>query len=43
MINYTEFITATINKDKMLSEERLDVAFSLFYHDGDGNIHITEL
>jgi calcium-dependent protein kinase len=29
-INYTEWITATINKREILSEERLEVAFALF-------------
>ena len=42
MINYTEFITAGINKEKMLSKERLDVAFSLFDNDGDGFIRVAE-
>jgi len=30
MIDYTEFITASINKDKMLTGERLKTAFDYF-------------
>jgi calcium-dependent protein kinase len=42
-IDYTEFIAATINKNKILSKDRLEVAFNAFDSDGSGKIGIEEL
>jgi calcium-dependent protein kinase len=43
VIDYTEFITATINRDSILSEEKLKQAFKLFDLDGSGTITMSEL
>ena len=37
-IDYSEFITATIDKRKLLSKERLKAAFSIFDRDDNGFI-----
>jgi len=42
-IDYTEFVVATINKQKMLSKERLETAFKIFDQDGNGYITADEL
>jgi calcium-dependent protein kinase len=42
-IDYTEFIAATINKQKILSKEKLEMAFKAFDLDGSGKIGIDEL
>ena len=50
MINFSEFITVTIKKEKLLSEEMLKNAFKMFdlvrysyNQDGNGYITIDEL
>ena len=42
-IDYTEFITATMNKSQLLSQERLEMAFKLYDIDGSGTITKDEL
>ena len=42
-IDYTEFILASMNKEKMLTTERLEVTFNLFDKDGSGKITAKEL
>ena len=37
-IEYSEWITATINKERLLSDEKLMAAFKLFDKDGGGTI-----
>ena len=42
-IDYGEFITAAVNRTKLLNEENLRIAFTLFDKDGDGLISREEL
>ena len=42
-IDYTEFVIATMNRQKLLSKERLQGAFSAFDKDGSGSISADEL
>ena len=42
-IDYTEFVMATINKKRLLSKERLMMAFSAFDRDGSGSISPDEI
>ena len=42
-IDYTEFLTATINWKVALSNERLIAAFKVYDKDGDGKISLKEL
>ena len=42
-IDYTEFIVATMNRQKLLSTERLKQAFNAFDTDGSGSISSAEL
>lgn len=42
-IDYSEFISATIDKRKLLSKERLKAAFQLFDRDDNGYISSAEL
>eukprot|EP01016_Furgasonia_blochmanni_P037415 TRINITY_DN4407_c0_g1_i32.p1 TRINITY_DN4407_c0_g1~~TRINITY_DN4407_c0_g1_i32.p1 ORF type:complete len:571 (-),score=146.77 TRINITY_DN4407_c0_g1_i32:253-1965(-) len=42
-IDYSEFVTATINRQNMLSEERLRMAFKIFDKDNSESISIDEL
>ena len=42
-IDYSEWIAATINKKKILSDENLKAAFKMFDVDGDGAISPDEL
>jgi len=42
-IDYTEFVMATINKKKLLSKERLQMAFAAFDKDGSGTITSDEI
>ena len=41
-IEFSEFVTVTVDKKKLLTKQRLKQAFSLFDNDGDGNIDIEE-
>lgn len=42
-IDYSEFISATIDKRKLLSKERLKTAFAIFDRDDNGYISSQEL
>ena len=42
-IKIIEWVVATINKDKLLSTEKLKQAFSLFDKDGSGSISSEEV
>ena len=42
-ISFDEFVKAAIDKKKILTEEKLKVAFSLFDRNGDGDIEAKEL
>lgn len=42
-INFSEFVTVTIEKGRLLSEEMLRKAFNMFDIDGNGYITIDEL
>jgi calcium-dependent protein kinase len=42
-IDYTEFLTATINWKKELSHERLEAVFRMFDKDGSGKIGLNEV
>lgn len=42
-ISYTEFIMATMNKKKMLTEEKMKQAFDAFDKDGNGVITLGEV
>lgn len=37
-IDYSEWVVATINKEKLLTKEKLQAAFNLFDKDGGGSI-----
>jgi len=42
-IDYQEFITAAINRARLLSSANLRIAFNIFDKDGNGEISIDEL
>jgi len=42
-IDYTEFVMATINRQKLLSKDRLESAFKMFDKDGSGYLEIDEI
>ncbi|KAL4455093.1 hypothetical protein ABPG74_006475 [Tetrahymena malaccensis] len=42
-IDYTEWVMATINREQLLSKQRLDVAFKMFDKDGSGTLSIDEI
>ena len=42
-IEYSEFVTAAMNREKLLSKENLEAAFAMFDIDGSGSISATEL
>lgn len=42
-IDYSEFITAAVNRAKLLSKRNLDMAFEMFDKNKDGKISIAEL
>lgn len=42
-INYTEFVAAAIDKNKLLSDERINKCFKVFDKDRSGTITIDEL
>ena len=42
-IDYSEWVVATINKQKLLSNEKLEAAFNLFDKDGGGSISADEI
>eukprot|EP01015_Nassula_variabilis_P004025 TRINITY_DN1276_c0_g1_i1.p1 TRINITY_DN1276_c0_g1~~TRINITY_DN1276_c0_g1_i1.p1 ORF type:complete len:159 (-),score=26.13 TRINITY_DN1276_c0_g1_i1:118-594(-) len=43
VIDYTEFVTASINRQKMLTKKRLEAVFKIFDKDGNGSITPQEL
>jgi calcium-dependent protein kinase len=42
-INYSEFLMAALNRNAMLSNERIEVAFRMFDTDGNGELSIQEV
>ena len=42
-IDYSEWVVSTINKEKLLTNEKLYAAFSLFDKDQGGTISATEI
>ena len=42
-IDYTEFITAAYNRELLLSQQNLQIAFKMFDQDGDGTLRMDEL
>lgn len=42
-IDYSEFVVATMDKRKLLSNEKLETAFNLFDKDGSGSISANEI
>lgn len=42
-IDYSEWIVATTDKKRLLSNEKLETAFSLFDKDGSGSISASEV
>lgn len=42
-IDYSEFITASVNKSNTLSKDNLKSAFKMFDKDGNGSISADEL
>lgn len=42
-VEYSEFLTAAMNKSNLLSKKKLEEAFNLFDHDGNGEITAEEL
>jgi len=43
LIEYSEFVMATINREKLLRKDRLEAVFRIFDQDGNGFISINEL
>lgn len=42
-IDYSGWVIATVNKKKLLSDEKMSQAFQLFDKDGNGNISANEI
>ena len=42
-IDFSEFVTATVNRGKLLSDEKLQQAFAFYDKDGSGSISIEEI
>lgn len=42
-IDWSEFLTASVDQRKILSKQNLEVAFSKFDNDGSGSITVNEL
>ena len=42
-IDYNEFLNATINRDKILSKQNLELSFKSFDKDGSGQISLDEI
>jgi calcium-dependent protein kinase len=42
-IDYNEFLTATIDKEKLTSKINLELAFKSFDRDGSGKINLNEI
>ena len=43
VIDYNEFLNCAINKEKIVSNERLEIAFKTFDSDGSGKICVDEI
>lgn len=43
VIDYSEFIAAAYNREMLLSQQNLQVAFNMFDQDGNGQITLQEL
>ena len=43
VIDYSEFLTAAINKHRLLTQENLEIAFSMMDIDNNGRITVLEL
>ena len=41
-IDYGEFVTAAVNKEKLVNEKNIDMVFKLYDKDGDGEITADE-
>lgn len=42
-IDFSEFVTATVDKSNLLNEEKLKMAFSLYDSDNSGSISTDEI
>lgn len=42
-IDYSEFVTATINQNDLVTTKRLEIAFNLFDKDGNGTLSPDEI
>ena len=42
-IDFSEFITATVNRGELLQEEKLRAAFNIYDKDGGGTISVDEI
>ena len=42
-IDYNEFLTATMDKEKLTSKTNLELAFKSFDRDGSGKINLNEI
>lgn len=42
-IDFSEFVTATVDKQRLLQEEKLKTAFSFYDADGSGSISTDEI
>lgn len=42
-IDYSEFVLATINRESLVEQERLELAFKMFDKDGSGSITTDEI
>lgn len=42
-IDFSEFVTASVNKDNLLQEGKLKTAFDYYDKDGSGSISVEEI
>lgn len=42
-IDFSEFVTATVNRGDLLKDEKLKAAFDLYDKDGSGSISVDEI
>ena len=42
-IDFSEFVTATVNRGELLKEEKLKAAFEIYDKDGSGTISVDEI
>ena len=43
VIDYSEFLIATVDKERVICEDNLKTAFILLDKDGNGNVSIEEI